>query len=96
MPRGDNDNAHRFGGEILNQVDGAVAELQTNLKTIGYYVGEVDGDFGRITEVALEMLNEHMFSGSRQGSNSSEGRLNFASAEMLKRVLGEVDGVPVG
>ena len=93
LASGDNDDAHRFGGEILNQVDGAVAELQTDLKTIGYYVGVVDGDFGRITEVALEMLNEHMFSGSRQGSNSGEGRLNFASAEMLKRVLGEVDGV---
>lgn len=90
----DNDDAHRFGGEILSQVNGAVAELQRNLKTIGYYVGEVDGDFGRITEMALRMFNQHMFSGSRQGSNSSEGRLNFASAEMLKRVLGEVEGVP--
>ena len=37
----------------------------------------VDGDFGRITEVALEMLNENMFSGSRQGSNSGQGRLEF-------------------
>lgn len=92
--QGDNDTAHRYGGEILNQVAGAITELQKNLKSIGYYVGQVDGDFGRVTEVALNMFNQHMFSGSRQGSNSSEGRLNFAVAEMLKRVLGEVDAVP--
>jgi N-acetyl-anhydromuramyl-L-alanine amidase AmpD len=92
---GDNDEAHRFGGEILDGVSGAVAELQNNLKSIGYHVGQVDGDFGRITEMALRMFNQHMFSGSRHGNNSAEGRLNLASAEMLKRVLGEVDAMLV-
>ena len=35
--RGDNDAAHRYGGEVLNGVTGAVAELQRNLARIGYF-----------------------------------------------------------
>src|SRR5262249_12261573 len=34
---GDNDAAHRYGGEVLNGVTGAVAELQGNLRSIGYF-----------------------------------------------------------
>lgn len=92
---GDSDDEQRFGGEILSQVEGAITELQNNLKSIGYYVGQVDGRFGSTTAAALEVFNQHMFSGSRQSDNSRERRLNFASAEMLKRVLGEVDAVAI-
>ncbi|WP_461330571.1 peptidoglycan recognition protein family protein [Bradyrhizobium liaoningense] len=93
--RGDNDASHRFGGEILNQVTGAVAELQRGLISIGYFCGAADGDFGTVTEMALRMFNEHMFSGSRQTSSGSNGRLDFKAAEMLKGVLGEVTPRPV-
>ena len=93
--RGDNDAAHRYGGEVLNGVTGAVAELQRNLARIGYFCGAADGDFGVVTEMALRMFKEHMFSGSRQTSGGADGRLDLVAAEMLKHVLGEVTPVPV-
>jgi N-acetylmuramoyl-L-alanine amidase len=93
--RGDNDAAHRFGGEVLNGVIGAVAELQRNLIKVGYFCGDVDGDLGITTEMALKMFKQHMFSGSRQTSSGNVGSLDFATAEMLKRVRGEVTAVPV-
>src|SRR5262249_6634466 len=64
--RGDNDAAHRYGGEILTGVTGAVTELQRDLVAIGYFCGTVDGDFGITTEMALLMFKQHMFSGSRR------------------------------
>ena len=45
--------------------------------------------------MALKMFKEHMFSGSRQTSGGASGRLDFAAAEMLKRVVGEVTPAPV-
>ena len=93
--RGDNDAAHRYGGEVLAGVVGAVAELQRNLVAVGYFCGAVDGDFGITTEMALRMFKQHMFSGSRQTSSGNVGRLDLATAEMLKRVRGEVTAVPV-
>ena len=93
---GDNDATHRYGGENLASVTGAVAELQRNLVGIGYFCGAVDGDFGMTTEMALLMFKEHMFSGSRRSSTGDVGRLDLATAEMLKRVLGEVTPAPVG
>lgn len=92
--KGDNDAAHRYGGEVLNGVGGAVAELQRNLTAVGYFCGTVDGDFGRTTELALLMFKEHMFSGSRQTSSGNNGRLDPATADMLKRVCGEVSAGP--
>ncbi|MEA2864169.1 MAG: N-acetylmuramoyl-L-alanine amidase [Bradyrhizobium sp.] len=87
---GDIDAAHRYGGEVLNGVTGAVAELQRNLTKIGYFCGAVDGGFGTQTEAALKMFKQHMFSGTRQTPSGKVGRLDLATAEMLKRVLGEV------
>ena len=92
---GDNDAAQRYGGEVLNGVSGAVAELQRNLVSIGYFCGTVDGHFGTVTEMAVKMFKQHMFSGSRQRSSGGSGRLDFVAAEMLKRVVGEVTPVPM-
>ena len=69
--RDDNDAAHRYGGEVLNGVTGAVAELQRNLARIGYFCGAADGDFGLVTEMALRMFKQHMFSGA---PNEQRGR----------------------
>ena len=76
-------------------VTGAVAELQRNLARIGYFCGAADGDFGLVTEMALKMFKQHMFSGSRQTSSGADGRLDLAAAQMLKHVLGEVTPAPV-
>ena len=92
---GDNDAAHRYGGEVLGGVTGAVVELQRNLASIGYFCGAIDGDFGLVTEMALKMFKQHMFSGSRQTGSGADGRLDLAAAEMLKHVLGEVTPAPV-
>lgn len=94
LRRGDNDGAHRYGGEILRQVSGAISELQRNLTNIGYLCGTADGDFGLVTEMALKMFKQHMFSGSRQTNTGDDARLDLVAAVMLKRVLGEVSTVP--
>ena len=86
---------NRYGGEVLNSVTGAVAELQRNLARIGYFCGAADGDFGLVTEMALKMFKQHMFSGSRQTSSGADGRLDLAAAQILKHVLGEVTPAPV-
>ncbi|ADL08227.1 peptidoglycan-binding domain-containing protein [Thermosediminibacter oceani] len=33
-----------------------VAELQTKLQALGYYMGPIDGIFGRLTEMAVRRL----------------------------------------
>ena len=63
--RGDNDAAHRYGGEVLAGVTGAVAELQRNLVAVGYFCGAVDGDFGITTEMALRMFKQFTCSAAR-------------------------------
>ena len=40
------------------------------------------------------MFKLHMFSGPRQTPSGNVGRLDLATAEMLKRVLGEVTPAP--
>lgn len=92
---GDRDEMHRYGGEILTTVNGAIAQLQTNLQQIGYYCPP-DGAFGSVTGRALQMFQQHMFSGTRRTSpqNSGDGTLDLASAELIKRVVGEVTAIP--
>jgi N-acetyl-anhydromuramyl-L-alanine amidase AmpD len=88
---GDNDAAHRFGGKTLLGVQGAIGELQSNLQKLGYYCPP-DGDFGKVTAMALQMFQQHIFSGSRRtgSGQSGDGTLDKSTAEMLKRVIGEV------
>jgi len=97
---GDNDAAHRYDGVARPGISGAIRELQEDLQEIGYFC-PTDGDFGRITSMALQMFQQHMFSGSRRTGmpdqfNSGDGRLDRKTAELVKRVLGEVEAVPVG
>jgi N-acetylmuramoyl-L-alanine amidase len=76
-----------------------VTELQQDLTAVGYLCPP-DGGFGKITQRALQMFQQHIWSGSRLRSdddqwNSGDGRLDKETAEMLKRVLGEVTSGPV-
>ncbi len=88
---GDSDRRQRYDGVHRPSISGAVAELQTDLKEIGYHVGSVDGAFGAITHWALQMFQQHLFSGSRRlhPENSGDGRCDQATALMIKRVLGK-------
>lgn len=89
---GDNDAARRYGGQVRPDVQGAIRELQTDLTRIGYFC-PVDGDYGSITAMTVQMFQEHVFSGTRRRGtdpwNSGDGRLDLATAEYVKRVLGD-------
>jgi hypothetical protein len=96
---GDSDNEHRYGGQIRPTVNGAVRELQQDLSRIGYFC-PADGEFGQVTFRALQMFQQHMFSGSRRTGhpdmfNSGDGTLGLKTADVVKRVLGEVVTAPV-
>ena len=95
LREGDNDGQHRYDGQVRPGISGAVREVQENLKSIGYLCPP-DGDYGLTTSRAVEMFQQHMFSGSRRTGipdafNSGDGRFDRKTAEMLKRVLGDVD-----
>ncbi|MEL6167616.1 MAG: N-acetylmuramoyl-L-alanine amidase [Pseudomonadota bacterium] len=87
LVRGDRDSAQVYGGEVVDEVEDAVAGLQEHLALIGYYVGAVDGQFGSVTGWAVRLFQQHIFSGIRQTGddpeNSGDGRCDRATAEML-------------
>jgi N-acetylmuramoyl-L-alanine amidase len=84
--REDSDATSRFGGAHRPAVTGLpVEEIQQDLTDIGYSVGTPDGDFGAITEAAVEIFQEHFFAGGRGGAPN--GRVDLATAEWIKRVV---------
>ena len=87
---GDSDRIHRYGGEIIPTMSNLVKEVQNDLLRIGYLCDPAYGDYSKITERAVEMFQQHMFSGSRRLSDKPEGgdgRLDHATASMIKKVL---------
>jgi N-acetylmuramoyl-L-alanine amidase len=95
-------DANMYAGFFASQPTGklksgdagdAVLELQRDLSKVGYHC-PADGSFGAMTHWALQMFQQHMFSGSRRLDanqwNSGDGRLDRKTATMLKQVLGEV------
>jgi N-acetyl-anhydromuramyl-L-alanine amidase AmpD len=97
---GDNDNEQRYNGQIHRNVNGAVRELQEDLSHIGYFCPP-DGVFGQVTARAVQMFQQHMFSGSRRTGrpdmlNSGDGNVDLKTADVVKRVLGEVEAKSVG
>lgn len=86
--KGDNDSHHRFGGSttVAGVTGTPVQEIQEDLRDIGYSVGTPDGDFGRTTEAAVEMFQEHFFSGPRKRGTTPDGRVDQDTAVMIKRV----------
>lgn len=86
--KGDNDSHHRFGGSttVAGVTGTPVQEIQEDLRDIGYSVGTPDGDFGHKTEAAVQMFQEHFFSGPRKRSTRPDGRVDRDTAEMIKRV----------
>ncbi|MFD1159039.1 N-acetylmuramoyl-L-alanine amidase [Roseovarius aestuarii] len=99
LHRGDNDATHTYGGERLPSVSGAVEELQRDLSEIGYYCEPFDGIFGLITARALQMFEQHYYSGSRRTGpdpwNSGDGRLEWRTAELIKSVKINVVGTSI-
>jgi N-acetyl-anhydromuramyl-L-alanine amidase AmpD len=92
---GDSDHQHRYGGQIRPSIRGAVQWLQKDLEKIGYFCPP-DGDYGIQTAMAVQMFQQHIFSGSRRTGapdhfNSGDGSLDMRTAELIKRVLNEVE-----
>jgi N-acetyl-anhydromuramyl-L-alanine amidase AmpD len=92
--RGDNDAGQRYGGQVRTGISNAVRELQQDLEQVGYLCRPIDGNYGLITASAVQMFQQHIFSGSRRRGpdpwNSGDGSLDLTTAELIKRVLGEV------
>ena len=84
---GDNDSLRRFGGARRTAIVGdPIHELQTDLQTIGYSVGVVDGGCGEKTHRAAEMFQEHFFAGGR-GHKSPDGDVDRQTALLIKAVV---------
>jgi N-acetylmuramoyl-L-alanine amidase len=82
----DNDASRIFGGAVRPGIAGnLVRELQTDLRSIGYTVGVVDGDFGEKTRMAVHMFQEHFFAGGR-GHKEPDGRMDRRTATLVKAV----------
>jgi N-acetylmuramoyl-L-alanine amidase len=87
LRQGDNDTRRKFGGAVRQGISGnLVQELQADLRTIGYTVGALDGDFGGKTRAAVEMFQEHFFAGGR-GHKAPDGRVDRQTATLIKAVV---------
>jgi N-acetylmuramoyl-L-alanine amidase len=88
LVQGDNDKKQRFGGKtgVASVTGTPVQELQEDLRDIGYSVGTPDGDFGKKTERAVEIFQEHFFTGTRSRSAAPDGKVDRATAELIKQV----------
>ena len=87
LRQNDNDAGRVFGGLIRPVVSGnPIHDLQTDLRTIGYTLGVVDGGFGPKTRAAVEMFQEHFFAGGR-GHKDPDGRVDRQTARLIKAVV---------
>jgi peptidoglycan hydrolase-like protein with peptidoglycan-binding domain len=82
----DNDATRTFGGAVRPGIaSNLIHDLQTDLRSIGYAVGIVDGDFGEKTRMAVHMFQEHFFAGGR-GHKEPDGRMDRRTATLIKAV----------
>jgi N-acetyl-anhydromuramyl-L-alanine amidase AmpD len=63
-----------------------VAELQADLRAIGYFVGNDRGNYGPATAMAVDKFQRHFFTNQRPHVGGATGRLDRATAEMIKKV----------
>ena len=81
LRNGDRDSTQRFGGRRRPTITTAViAELQTDLQSIGYFC-PVDGRYDRRTQGAVQAFQEHFLSRTRPN-----GHVDEATAEAIKFV----------
>lgn len=87
LREGDNDANQRYGGSRRPTLTHAIiAELQTDLSEIGYFC-PVNGTFDIPTRWAVQMFQEHFFSGTRRrsGPGFNRGQVDQLTAETIKR-----------
>ena len=63
-----------------------IAELQADLRAIGYPVGNENGKFGNATMKAVQRFQMHFFPTSRPHVGGANGLVDRATAEMIKKV----------
>ena len=82
----DNDAGRVFGGAVRPGIVGNIIhELQTDLRSMGYSLGAVDGDFGEKTHWAVKIFQQHFFAGGR-GHKDPDGRVDRKTATLIKAV----------
>lgn len=105
LRQGDRDSDHRYGGHTRPTVlVDVIRELQGDLSTIGYAV-DINGTYDPKTVKAVRMFQHHFFSASRRADlhggrtfvaadyRRKLGRVNLATATMIKRVLANIPSV---
>ena len=63
-----------------------IAELQADLRAIGYFVGSDQGKYLAATAKAVDKFQRHFFTTQRPHVGGITGRLDRATAEMIKKV----------
>jgi N-acetyl-anhydromuramyl-L-alanine amidase AmpD len=71
--------------ETLNRGN-PIAELQADLRAIGYFVGSDQGKYGPATTKAVDKFQRHFFTVQRPHTGGATGRVDRATAEMIKKV----------
>lgn len=92
LQEGDADAGHRWGGKhvtgtALTGITGKpVRELQSDLTSIGYFLGTPDGGYGQKTMRAVAMFQEHFYAGGR-GTPARSGQVDLQTARLIKSVV---------
>ena len=103
LRQNDSDTRSRYGGQVRTGIATTVVrEIQTDLRSIGYSLN-VNGVFDNDTLGAVRAFQKHFFSGHRRfflyggtGTfvaaqyNRELGRINLATATMIRQVLAAV------
>lgn len=63
-----------------------IAEIQSDLRAIGYLLGSDNGTFGLATTKAVQRFQRHFFVNSRPHAGGTNGLVDRATAEMIKKV----------
>ncbi|MES9899975.1 MAG: N-acetylmuramoyl-L-alanine amidase [Sedimenticola sp.] len=97
LVKNDKDSANRYGGEVRQDIpSGGIAELQADLKDIGYHC-DITGSFDTTTYYAIKMFRQHFFAGARKIFNVlgvderdngtiAKGEVDLTTANILKQV----------
>jgi N-acetyl-anhydromuramyl-L-alanine amidase AmpD/subtilisin family serine protease len=81
----DNDASNRYGGQAVPSLSGIIAELQDDLRSIGYFCPS-NGIYDTATRFTVQMFQEHFFAGSRRGLGNPSGSVDWNTASLIKSV----------
>lgn len=86
LKKGDNDKKKIWSGKQHTTAGNYVALLQADLKNIGVYLNNVDGDFGRLTHEAVKRLQWN-------AKNITNRIKNKTITQVIRTFTDKIDGV---